>query len=306
MITTLAGSNDFMIQLELTNLVDKFKLKNDEISIEQIDGAEAEESAILESINSLSLLFPSKLTVLKRGSSNKGFSESVDRAIKEMPESNNLIIVEPNIDKRTSYYKNLKKLTDFKLFEDLDSNQLIKWIEQTAKQEGGLIRNNDARYLIEVAGSNQLKLSNEMAKLISFKPEISRENIDELVDPIPQTTIFQLLDAAFTGKSKEILRIYEEQKRQKVSPQQVIAMLTWQIHILAMIKAAGNASSSEIASKTKTNPYVVGKSMALARNMTMLDIRTLTEDLLELDVKLKNKTIDADDALLQLLLTIGK
>jgi DNA polymerase III delta subunit len=190
------------------------------------------------------------------------------------------------------------------MFEDLDSSQLANWIEQTTKQEGGSIKNIDARYLIDFAGSNQLKLSNEILKLISYNPEISRANIDELVEPIPQTTIFQLLDVAFSGKSKEILRIYDEQKRQKVSPQQVIAMLTWQIHILAMIKAAGNASSSEIASKTKTSPYVVSKSMTLARNMTMSDIRKLTEDLLELDIKLKNQTIDADDALMQLLLSI--
>ncbi len=305
MITTLAGPNDFLIELELKNLVDEFKKKNDEISIEQIDGAETEYSAILETINSLSFLFPNKLTILRRGSNNKQFTELIEHTLKEIPETNELVIIEPNIDKRTSYFKNLKKLTDFKMYEELDSSQLARWVEQTTKSNGGSIKNSDARYLIELAGNNQLKLSNEINKLVSYNQEITKQSIDDLVDPIPQTTIFQLLDASFSGKSKEILRIYDEQKSQKVSPQQVIAMLTWQIHILAMIKAAGNASSSEIASKTKTSPYVVGKSMTLARNMTMNEIRKLTEDLLELDIKLKNQTVDADDALLQLLLTIG-
>ncbi len=305
MIVTLAGSNEFMIEFELKKILKEFVAKHGDMAVEQIDGAEADLQEITDSISGISFLFPNKLIILRRGSSNKQFIDSITQIVENIPENNDLIIVEPNIDKRLSYYKTLKKISDFKMYDELDPGQLSRWIEQKVKENGGNINSSDSRHLIEVAGNNQLRISNEIDKLISYNPKINRVSIDSLIEPIPQTTIFQLLDAAFSGKNQEILNIYEEQKRQKVAPQQVIAMLTWQIHILAMIKAAGNASSAEIASKTKTSPYVIGKSMIIANKMSMNEIKDLTSNLLELDIKLKNQTVDADDALLQLLLTVG-
>lgn len=306
MIITLAGSNDYLIETELNKIIEQFSSKNDDMAIEQIDGAETEIQSIIEAISGMSFLYPNRLIILRRGSANKQFIDSFEDLIKNIPQNNNLVIIEPNIDKRLSYFKTLKKITDFKMYENLDTHQLASWIQDTVKNNKGKISNSDARYLIELTGNNQLRISNELDKLLNFNQEITRENIDNLIDPIPQTTIFQLLDAAFNGNSKQLLKIYEEQKRQKVSPQQVIAMLTWQIHILAMIKASGKSSASEIASKTKVSPFVIGKSISIANKLTMRDIEDLTENLLELDIKLKNQSIDVDDALLQLLLTLGR
>ncbi len=305
MITSISGSNDFMIDNELKNIINEFEANYGKIAIEQIDGSEADPQSILESVINLSFLSPNRLIILRRGSANKQFSEIIEQVINRIPPTNDLVIVEPEIDKRLVYYKTLKKLTDFKVYDELSDNQLVDWVSNTVKQKEGTIQSNVSKYLIELAGTNQLKLSNEISKLISYQPEITKTTIDLLVEPIPQTTIFNLLDAAFGGRSRELLEIYEDQKRQKVEPYQVIAMLTWQVHILAMIKASGKSSQSEIASKTKVSPYVINKSMNIAKKMTISQIRNLTNNLLELDIKLKNQLVDTEDALLQLLLTIS-
>lgn len=305
MIITLSGSNEFMIDSELKNIISEFSIKYGNMAIEQIDGTESDLQTINEAISGLSFLSPNRLVVLKNGSNNKQFTESIEKILKTVPDTNDLVIIEPNIDKRLSYFKNLKKLTDFRTYDELDDNQLIRWIVDYVKERKGKISNSDARYLIDLAGNNQLKLSNEIDKLLNYQPEINKESINKLVEPIPQTTIFQLLDAAFSGKSSDILKIYEDQKRQKVEPQQVVAMLTWQIHIVALIKAAGNMSSSEIASKAKLSPFVVSKSMNIARKMTIQQVKELSDNLLDLDIKFKNQTIDTDNALMQLLLTIN-
>jgi DNA polymerase III delta subunit len=305
MIITLSGSNDFLIENELKKITMGFSSNKDDYAIEQIDGAEADFDIILESISNLSFLSPAKLVILRRASSNRVFTDSLEEILNKIPDSTTLAIVEPNIDKRTSYYKLLKKITDFRNYDELDINGLAKWIVDLVKEKKGIISSSDARYLVELAGENQLKLSNEIDKLISFSSNISRENIDNLVDPIPQTTIFQLLDSAFSGDNKRIIKIYKDQKRQKIEPQQIIAMLAWQVHILAMIKASDSLSSSEIARETKVSPYVISKSMNIARNMSKAQVRDLNSSLLILDVKLKNQSVDSDEALLQLLLEIG-
>lgn len=305
MIITLSGSNHYMINNELKNILSDFADQNGSMAIEQIDGGEAEFQSVTESLTNLSFLTPNRLIILKRGSNNKQFIDSVEKVLENIPSTNTIVIVEPNIDKRLSYYKSLKKLTEFKNYEDLEFGQLARWIDEKVKQQGGTINNNDARYLVELVGIDQMRLANEVKKLLSYQNEITRDSIDLLVEPTSQTTIFQLLDAVFGGKSEELLKIYDDQKRQKVEPQQIIAMLTWQIHILAMIKAAGNKSPNEIAKITKVSPFVINKSLGIARRLDKKAIQNLASSLLELDIKLKNKTVDADGALLQLLLTVS-
>jgi DNA polymerase III delta subunit len=304
MIKTLSGSNEFTIESELKNIISDFVKNNGDLAIEQIDGSEADIQSITEVLTNLSFLYPNRLIILKKGSLNKQFIDSAEKILSNIPPNNEVVIVEPNIDKRLSYYKLLKKNTDFKDFSELDFGQLSNWVLETTSHEGGHIANNDARYLVELAGTNQNRLFNEITKLISYKPEITRQSINLLVEPISQATIFQLLDAVFSGSNKELLKIYDELKLQKIEPQQIIAMLTWQIHVLALINSAGNKSPAEISKDTKINPYVINKSIGIAKNLSRQDIRNLTSNLLNLDIKLKSLTIDIDEALLQLLLSI--
>lgn len=304
MIVTLAGSNDFMIENELKSISSNFKDKHGEFAVEQIDGSETDYQSIFESASNLSLLSPNKLIIIKRGSSNKIFIDSIEQVIKNTPSTNDLIIVEPSVDKRLNYFKVLKRSTDFRSYDELDLRQLVHWINETVSKHGGIIKNSIAAYLIEIAGMNQMRLSNEIIKLISYQNEVTKETIDLLVEPLPQTTIFQLLDAAFSGRNKDLLKIYDDQKKQKVEPQQIVAMLTWQIHILALIKAAGNNSPAEIARQTKISPFVISKSFDIAKKLSLENVKDLTTNLLELDIKLKSKSVDIDEALLQLLLSI--
>ena len=306
MIKTLSGTNEFMIGNELKNIISLFEKNYGKMAIEQIDGSEIDLQTLVETLTNLSFLSPNRLIVLKRGSANKQFTEKFEDIVNDVPSTNEVVILEPNIDKRIVYYKNLKKLTDFTSYDELEFGDLARWIVKTVEDSGGSIVSGDARYLVEIAGLNQMKLASEITKLLNYQKKINKESIDLLVEPLSQTTIFQLLDAAFAGDNKKILKIYDDQKMQKVEPQQIIAMLTWQVHVLSVIKAAGNKSSSEIAGKAKISPFVINKSIGISNRMNKQDIQKLTSNLLELDIKLKNKTIDADEALLQLLLSINK
>src|SRR4030095_7858004 len=160
----------------------------------------------------------------------------------------------------------------------------------------------DANYLVERVGVNQQLLSNELAKLIAYDPNISRKTIDLLTDPTPQSSIFDLLDAALAGKTKRALQLYQEQRAMKVEPQQIIAMLAWQLHILALVKTAGDRDSATIAKEAKINPFVVRKSQGIARRLSFNEIKALIHRTLELDIRLKSEQIDADDTLLLYLL----
>ncbi len=223
----------------------------------------------------------------------------------DIPETTEVILIESKLDKRQSYYKYLKKETDFCEFPELDLNGLANWLVHEAKQQKGEISSSDARYLAERVGLNQQMLGNELEKLILYNPKVTRQTIDLLTDATPQSTIFQLLDAAFAGNTKQALHLYQEQRAMKVEPVQIVAMISWQLNVLAIVKAAGDRPSQTIAKEAKINPYVVTKSQGIARKISLAELKTLVKDLLDIDTKSKSTNLDTDEALQHYILKLA-
>lgn len=293
-----------MLNVELRRLVNGFVKEYTDMGLERFDGEEVEYDRIREALESLPFLASKKMVVLRAPSANKEFVEKAEKLLAEVPETTDVIIYEPKLDKRSVYYKYLKKSTEYKEFNDLDEYGLSKWLVDRAKMGEGSISQSDAKYLVERVGSNQQLLDNELQKLLSYEPKISKQSIDLLTEPSPQSTIFQLLDAAFSGNNELMLKIYKEQRASKVEPQQIIAMLAWQLHILAIIKTAGDRSDEQIASEAKINPFVVRKSRNIIKEITLTKLKDLIINLTKLDLNLKTTTIDADDAVQAYLLNI--
>lgn len=294
-----------MLKQELERLKNEFISKYGDLAYEKVDGEEVPAERLIEAAQSLPFLAPEKLVVLYNLGSQKQFSDSVENVISGVPETTRLVIVEPKVDKRSSYFKVLKSITDFKEYNELDNFELSKWIVQYAKDQSGNITPADANYLIEKIGQSQMLLASELDKLLNYSPNIDRQNIDLLTDRTSQSTIFELLDAVFAGRSKQALDLYHEQRALKVEPQQIIAMLAWQLHTLAMIKTAGDKTPDQIAKEAKLNPFVVRKSLAIAKRLTTKQLKDMIRKALELDVRLKTESINPDDALQEYLLGLA-
>lgn len=305
MTITLSGANSFALDSELKTLVDEFVAKEGAMALNKIDGQEASFEQIVEALNGLPFLSSKKIIVLRLPSTNKQFVEQAEQIIDNLPESNQLIIVEPKLDKRLSYYKYLKKATDFRDFPELDINGLSSWLSQRASTQKGNLSSADARYLVQRVGLNQQLLASELDKLLLYDTKITRQSIDLLTEPTPQSTVFELLEAAFAGNQQRALKLYDEQRAQKVEPVQIIAMLTWQLHVLAIIKTAGDRQAGQIASEAKINPYVLQKSQSIARDLSYAELKNLVKDLSKIDIGSKSTNLDADEALKHYLLKLA-
>ncbi|HJQ07891.1 MAG TPA: DNA polymerase III subunit delta [Candidatus Saccharimonadales bacterium] len=304
MVVTLTGTNDFLRTSELKKLVATFVTEHTDLSVERYDGEEANPARMRESVGSMPFLTARKLVILREPGKQKAFTEHIADVLKDVADTTDLVIVEPKLDKRLAYYKTLKKETDFRECAELDATGLIRWAGTYAKEQGGSLAQSDAKALVDRVGPNQQLLKQELDKLLAYDPAITKTTIELLTDPMPQSTVFELLDAVFAGKTKHAIELYKEQRALKVEPQAIIAMLAWQLHVLALIKTAGDRPPDEIARQAKLNPYVVRKSQGLTRTVTLPHLKRLVADLLRLDLKLKTSAIDADEALQLYLLTI--
>jgi DNA polymerase-3 subunit delta len=296
-VTTLTGENDFARSQALRMLVRDFVQAEGELALERIDAGETDFLRIQEALTSLPFLANKKMVVISEPSKNKQFAEQAEKLLQALPETTELILHEPKFDKRSSLYKFLKKTTDFRDFAAMDEPALAKWAVVAAKERGATLSSSSARYLVERIGSNQLLLASEIEKLSVLGGEIDRARIDQLTEATPQSTIFQLIDAALRGDRKQALKLYDEQRALKVEPQQIIGMFAWQLHAMALIKAAGDRPTDQVAREAKLNPYVVGKTATLTRGMSLVTVRQKIDDLLTIDLRSKRESLDLDAAL---------
>ena len=304
MITTLSGANTYLLNQELKKRVQSFTAEYGDFGLERLSAGEVPYVRLLESVQSMPFLTPKQLVIISEPTGNKDLAEKISDLLAGTNEQTDVIFIETKFDKRSSLYKTLKKETEFKEFNELDEQGIVRWLTPEAMQAAVELSTSDARYLVQRVGLSQLRLNNELIKLSNFSPKITRESIDLLTASNPQSTVFELLDAAFGGNKQRALQLYQEQRQQKVEPQAILAMLAWQLHVLSVVKTAGDKSVEQIAKESKLNPFVVRKSVSLSRSVSLGELRQLVTDTLALDLRLKSEAIDADSALQNLLISL--
>jgi DNA polymerase III delta subunit len=304
MVRALVGSNNYELKRRLDEVVQAFVKDNSELALERFDGEEAEAKSIVEAVDNLPFLSKNKLVVVRNGQLNKEFAEQIEQIISSTPQWCELVLYEPQIDRRSSYFKVLKAKSEFEDFAELNPQDLPKWLLNEASKHGGELSFADANYLVQRLGANQNRLSGELQKLITYSPKINRENIDLLTEPTPQSRVFDLLDAAFSEQKARALKLYDDQRAQRVEPQAILAMLVWQLNLIAIAKTGDGKSSAEMAKDSGSGEYPLRKAAGLGSKLTTKRLGELIDEVYEMELKSKTQTYDLDEALKTYITTI--
>lgn len=298
MIRTLSGDNDFLLAQEQNRFIHEFIEQYGEYALERIDGEEADLQKVVDALGSLPFLTEKKCVVLQQPSKVRGFHDDYTSLLDAVSDTVEVLIIEPKLDKRTGYAKYLQKKTDFTTFDALDPAQAPSWLQKEASDRGAQLSRDDAQYLVRRCGSNQYMLHNELDKLAAYDSHITRETIDLLTEALPQSSLFDLLDAALAGDVRQSLRLYRDQRAQGVEPQQIVAMLARQLQLLAVVVTApAGTQSSSIASAAGVHPYAISQIQKLARSIDSSQLPKLITQLRQIDRTQKSQSIDLDEAL---------
>lgn len=307
MITVLSGTNMFQRNDMLNKIVGGFIKEHSSLALEKIDATEVEYNIIIGAVESLPFLADKKMVVLYDLSLNKHAAENLEKLIELSGETTDLIIVETKLDKRSSYYKSLKKLENFHDFNEMDEQKLVHWLTDQAKSIKANLSNSDASYLVQRVGADQLRLSNELTKLAQFNSQISRQSINNLTTENPSSTIFNLIDSIFSGNPQRALKIYEEQRQLRVEPQAIHGMLVWQMHAVAIAVSAPNSvSHTQMAKDSGISPFVMQKSQRIAQAMGRTKVVQFIKLLRDFDYRSKHEVFDYDEALKYAILSLAK
>lgn len=305
MIQVLVGNNALLIKQATKEIRQAFIAEHGDMALEQVDGEDLTPGKLEETLQALPFLTAKRMVVLRNVSAQKDVAERLQDIWENIPETTDVLVIESAPDKRTAFYKFLLKQDNVQKCDELDEQGLAQWLVNAAKDMDAELPLSDARFLVQRVGNNQQLLQHELEKLALYDRTVSRQNIELLTERSPQSSTFDLLDAAMNGQQEKASQLYAEQRAQREEPQKILGLIAWQLHILALVKAGEGRDPATIAKEAKLNPYVVRKTQGLARRLSMGQIKDWVRRTRQLDVSLKSEPINADDALQELLLTFS-
>jgi DNA polymerase-3 subunit delta len=303
MILLLSGANDFAIRQTLDTITEKFLNKHGVHALERIDGEALEPSRLPDLLQGTSLFAPERLVVVRSASKNKPLWEALGDWAGKIPAGVTLVLCESAPDKRTRTYKQLQKGGKFHDFPELNEIELGKWAVQTAKELGTTLEPKMAGYLVTQVGTDQWRLFTELQKL-SYQPVITRELIDDLVEPNPQASAFELLDAVLGGKPARASELLHR-LRTVEDPYKLFGLLVSQVQTLALVVSGRSKSAEAIASEAGVHPFVVRKMQPVARTIDIERVGVVTRAVAQTDTQMKSLGVDPWVLLEQCLLKIS-
>lgn len=286
MITLLTGTNTFAIAEAIRERVGTF-----DGEVEKLDAVELEPRNLPDLFMGASLFSPNRLIVLRGASANKTLWPELEQWVERVPKETEILLIETSPDKRTKTYKLLQKHATIKEFGDLNEAELAAWLQAHARTLGVEVQPDMLRYLISYVGRDQWRLRSELDKLLLAEKPLTRELIQDVAEPYPEATAFELLDGVFSGSDARVHALLAL-LREREDPYQFFGLLSSQVLALFAIASGGSRRADEIARDMALHPFVVRKLGTVANKLGKKNIERLIEQLAHADERIKTTGVD--------------
>lgn len=197
------------------------------------------------------------------------------------------------------------------VFAKPTGTQLTDWVTRRARAQQRRITPEAARMLVESLGDDLRMLASEIDKLGTYVGEggeIGPEDIRALTPVARQSKVFDLTDALARRDTSTALVLLHELLASGESPLGIVALTAFQTRSLMQVKLLSDRGmpAHQIASAAGIAPFVVEKSLRLARRFTFAQLEAAHRTLLEIDTSLKRSRMTPELALDLLVLEFGK
>ncbi len=322
MIYVLHGEADLLRAEELKVLRDKWSDKQlGDLNTVVLDGKQLTIGKLRHHCDAIPFLSDSRVVIVenllsrfepRRGDKDSQEETESNPALKQewldymprVPVTTNLVFIESGALAKNNaalkFLEGAKKNAVVKKFDPPNERGLPDWILKRVEGKGGQIEYSAANELALYVGNDLRAVDNEIEKLLAYRPgdKIRREDVQALVAPIHEQTIFELVDALGKRQTDHALKLLHEQLAHNAAPPYLMAMITRQFRLLLQIRDLQmRGLSDSLAEKLKLNPYYARKLSDQAQNFSVEQLEMIYHKLLEVDVAMKTSRGDPEVAL---------
>lgn len=205
-----------------------------------------------------------------------------------------LVLCANKIDKRKKFFTHFKKHGKLVEFKPLYPNQLPEFVAARAGTSGRHFTEEALELFCSRVGTNLAEVVTELEKLENYcGPDtvvIDVADVRAVVSDTRLESIFDLTDAAGSGKLGTALLLSERLQMEGEHPLKILTMLVWHFRQLWKVSSLleQGTSEREICKIARINPYFIQKSIRQARLFDPAAFPAIFELFVELDMQLKS------------------
>lgn len=175
------------------------------------------------------------------------------------------------------------------------------WIIEETRKQGGKILQPAAVELASHVGTNTQLASLEIDKLLTYvnlSRPIEVEDVKELVPDVAPINVFDMVDAMAEGKTNQALKLLHGLLEEQ-DPFSLFGMIVRQFRLLLLASDVIHAGGrkEQIAQAMGIHPFVAGKLERQGVRFTPTQLKTIYQQLLEIDENIKTSQMEARLAL---------
>ena len=279
----LCGEEAYLRNQYKKKLRDALVEAGDNMNYSYYEGKDINPRTVIDMAETLPFFADRRVILVENSGFFKNKCDELADYMSVIPESTNFIFVETEIDKRSRFYKEVKKIGRVVEFGTQKEDILIKWILGILKKEGKNITRDTLQTFLTKTGSDMQMIKNELDKLSAYtegRDVITIEDVEEVC--VTQTTnrIFDMVNAIAEGNQKKALELYEDLLSLKEPPMRILFLIARQFNQLYQVKllAKEGLPSSEIAKQAGIVPFAMKKYQAQAKNFSTEELRSAVEE----------------------------
>lgn len=212
-------------------------------------------------------------------------------------------------DGRKKLTQALKKRGAEVRFEPLSDAELLRWANARLKPLKKTISQQAVSHLAFTAGRDLTRLSGEVDKLADYtggRAEIMVEDIEAVVSPSLEYSVFEMLDFLFAGDLARAERSLQTLLMGGQTCVGVFSMVVRQLRMLAHLALAqrGGGSAEGVEKALKLHPYAAKRAARQARTLDAEALLALYRQSVEADQSIKSGRLRDREALQLFMLKI--
>ncbi|HEX9069459.1 MAG TPA: DNA polymerase III subunit delta [Ktedonobacterales bacterium] len=248
----------------------------------------------------------------RAGNDPKAFVAALAAAAESLPETTVLVVLIPEkLESGDPLVKVARAQGKEQFFDAPKGPALEDWLVRRAKADGTTLTRQAAELLVTLMGDDTRALAGEVDKLRTYVGpggSITPEHVRLLTARSASARTFDLTDALARGQRSRAIALLHELLEQGESPLGILALTAYQTRVLMQVKdlAGQGLRTMAICQQAGLAPFVVDKSLAIARQLTMEQLAATHHRLLEMDTALKRSRMNPEMALDLLMFEFGR
>ncbi|MSU60689.1 MAG: DNA polymerase III subunit delta, partial [Candidatus Staskawiczbacteria bacterium] len=241
MIIFLYGQDSYRSKQKLDEIVSHYKDSGKTgLNLISLDAKDISFSDFYDNFKISSMFAEKKLIILKNVFANKNFQEDFIKEIKSIENLKDVVLVYENEapDQRLKLFKTLLKECKCQEFSFLSGLNLRKWAQEEFAKSGQKINLDALDLLLNYAGNDLWRLSNEISKLSNFKKDgtVKKDDVELFVKPRIELDIFKTIDALAAKNKKLALALLHKHLDGGEVPLYLLSMIAYQFKNLLIVK----------------------------------------------------------------------